>query len=151
MERRGWAPSAFRVSFFDITYKLRMINRKFKSCFSISAIFFIIIGGCGGRAAHPIMISQVGDKEKSCESLKVEMSQQQQQMSRLMPKTKKAVGNTLLGGFGVIFPFVWLAMDFNDSEQVEFNAHCQRYKHLSSIAAGKKCEFGSTQTCSEME
>ena len=44
MERRGWDPSAFRVSFIDTTYKLRMINRKFKSCFSISAIFFIIIG-----------------------------------------------------------------------------------------------------------
>ena len=69
-------------------------------------IIVLVVGGCGRRAANSVVISQVVDHEKPCESLKVEMNQQQQEISRLTRKGKKAVGNTLLGGFGLISPIV---------------------------------------------
>jgi len=93
----------------------------------------------GGRAANPVMITQFGDQKKGCEALQLEMSQLQESIHKLVPKTEKTGKNVALGvtGFFLIVPLFF--MDLSQAEQVEVDAYRQRYNHLAVIATDKGC------------
>lgn len=99
----------------------------------------LLLAGCGGRAANPVMINQYGDQTKSCAALELEMNQMQENIQRLMPKTDKTGKNVALGvtGFFLIVPLFF--MDLSQAEQIEVDAFRQRYNTLAVIATDKGC------------
>jgi hypothetical protein len=104
-------------------------------------VFQIFAWGCAGRTANPVMSSQYGDPNKSCNALQIELSQTEQEMRRLLPDTDKTGKNVLLGIAGAFILIPWFFMDFKDAEQVEVNALRQRYNTLSILASEKNCGF----------
>lgn len=118
-----------------------MMKKSLQSWVSLFVCFTFVLAGCGGRAANPVMVSQYGDQRKSCEALQVEMSQNQQEISRMLPETEKTGTNTFLGVAGLFLIVPWFFMDFSESEQIEVNAYRQRYNHLGLVAMDKKCGY----------
>lgn len=106
---------------------------------SIALACALILAGCGGRAANPIMINQFGDANKSCPALELEMSQIQESIQKLVPKTEKAGKNTALGVTGFFFIVPLFFMDLSQAEQIEIDAFRQRYNSLAVIATDKGC------------
>jgi hypothetical protein len=102
---------------------------------------FVFLQGCAGRAANPVMVDQVGDNQKSCETLQTELASIQAQIQKLVPESDKTSKNVGLGvaGFFLIVP--WFFMDLSDAEKAEINAYNMRYNKLTMIATQKKCEF----------
>jgi len=103
--------------------------------------FQIFAYGCGGRAANPVMSSQYGDQNKSCNALRIELSQTEQELRRLMPDTDKTGKNTALGVAGLFLIVPWFFMDFKGAEEVEVNALRNRYNTLAIMASEKNCGF----------
>lgn len=108
---------------------------------AVTIITAVILNGCAGRAANPVLVDQVGDNQKSCETLQTEMASIQSQIQKLIPESDKTSKNVGLGvaGFFLIVP--WFFMDLTDAEKAEINAYNMRYNKLTSIATQKKCEF----------
>jgi hypothetical protein len=103
--------------------------------------FQIFAYGCGGRAANPVMSSQYGDQNKSCNALRIELGQTEQELRRLMPETDKTGKNTALGVAGLFLIVPWFFMDFKGAEEVEVNALRNRYNTLAIMASEKNCGF----------
>lgn len=120
------------------------MNKRLQARIALFVCFTFIVVGCGGRAANPIMVSQYGDHKKSCETLQVEMSQNQQEISRMLPETEKTGTNVALGVVGLFLIVPWFFMDFSESEQIEVNAYRQRYNHLALVAMDKDCGYDTT-------
>ena len=99
----------------------------------------LVLGGCGGRAANPVLIQQYADDRKSCETLELELSQIEGEIQRLMPKTDKTGKNVVLGVTGVFLIVPLFFMDLTQAEQIEVEAYRQRYNHLVIIATEKQC------------
>ena len=118
-----------------------MINRSLKSYVALFISIIFVIAGCAGRAANPVMVSQFGDNKKSCEALQVEMSQNHQEISRMLPDTEKTGTNVFLGVAGLFLLVPWFFMDFTESERIEVNAYRQRYNHLALVAMQKDCGY----------
>jgi len=96
-----------------------MKKKILNSWIAMLVCFAFVVVGCGGRAANPIMISQYGDHKKSCEALQVEMSQNQQEISRMIPDTEKTGDNVALGILGLFLIVPWFFMDFTESERID--------------------------------
>lgn len=111
--------------------------KNFLSCLAIA----VLIVGCGGRTANPVMVSQYGDNSKSCEALEFELANVQGEIQRLLPKKDKTGKNVALGvtGFFLIVPLFF--MDFKNAEAQEYEAYRQRYNHLASLAISKDCDI----------
>ena len=105
----------------------------------------ILFAGCAGRQANPIQTYMPGDSERSCEGLKVEMSQLNADMRAMLPKTDKTASNALLGAAGVFLIVPWFFMDFKGAEKIEYDAMRNRYNHLLVIAAEKGCNTSGAQ------
>ena len=86
------------------------------------------------------MVHQMGDNRRSCAGLELELSQINQEISRLLPDTEKAGTNTALGVTGVFLIVPLFFMDFTESEKIGVNALRQRYNHLVILAEEKKCD-----------
>jgi hypothetical protein len=106
----------------------------------IVLFFFLVTAiGCGRRTANPILGLQFGDRKKSCEALELEMSQIQQEITRLLPDTEKTAKNVILGIAGLWLIVPWFFMDFTEAEEMEINAFRQRHNQLGLIALDKGC------------
>ncbi len=114
---------------------------RMKRVLSVLVLLTFVVG-CGGRAANPVMIQQYGDDKKSCNSLEMELSQIENEIQQLMPKTQKAGKNIVLGVAGAFFLVPWFFMDLSQAEQMEVNAFRQRYNHLLIISSEKECGTG---------
>ena len=110
-----------------------------------------MLSACGGRTAAPVMISQYGDQNKSCQALEFEMNNAQNEIQRLLPKTDKTGTNVALGVAGWFLLVPWFFMDFKNAEQTEYEAYRQRYNHLAAIAMSKKCSVEAAQYPSVQE
>ena len=105
----------------------------------VAAIFFLLVTGCAGRAANPVMVSQVGDEERSCAALEKELAFIEGEIQRLIPESEKTGKNVALGVVGIFLIVPWFFMDLSQAEQVEINAFRQRYNHLVILADEKGC------------
>lgn len=112
-------------------------NKRIASALMIACLS---LAACGGRTAQPVMISQFGDQEKSCEALLFEMNNAQGEIQTLLPKTDKTGKNVALGVAGWFLLVPWFFMDFKNADKVEYEAYRQRYNHLASVAISKKCK-----------
>lgn len=99
------------------------------------------VSACGGRVAQPVMVSQYGDANKSCDALEFEMKNIEGEIQRLLPKTDKTGKNVALGVAGWFLIVPWFFMDFKNAEQQEYTAYRQRYMQLATIATDKKCGY----------
>ena len=110
----------------------------------IAVILIASVGllGCAGRAANPVLVDQVGDNQKSCDVLQVEMSGIQSQIQKLVPESDKTGKNVGLGiGGFFLLGIPWFFMDLSDAEKAEINSYNMRYNKLMTIATQKKCQF----------
>jgi len=104
----------------------------------------LVLAGCAGRDPNPVFIQQYGDREKSCETLEVEISQIEQEIQRLVPQTNKTGKNVALGVTGVFLIVPLFFMDLSQAERIEVEAYRQRYNHLVIIATEKGCSKRET-------
>lgn len=109
----------------------------------ILLVLSVLLSGCAGREANPIVIYMPGDEKRSCPALHAEMAQIQAEMQRMAPKTDKGLSNALWATAGVFLIVPFFFMDFKDAERIEYNALRQRYNRLLVYAAEKECDFGS--------
>lgn len=98
-----------------------------------------LLSACAGKVANPVSAVQLGDDDKSCKAISYEISSNQDEINRLLPKTNKTGKNVVLAitGWFVIIP--WFFMDFSDAEQQEINALRTRNTNLTSLSISKKC------------
>jgi len=115
---------------------------KMKKIIASTLIASVALLGCAGRAANPILQDQIGDNQKSCDTLQVEMAGIQTQIQALIPQSDKTGKNVGLGIGGLfLLGIPWFFMDLTDAEKNEINAYNARYNRLQTIAAQKKCPF----------
>jgi len=99
----------------------------------------LVLTACGGRTPQPVMVTQFGDQEKSCEALVYDIQYTENEIQRLLPKTDKTGQNVALGVAGWFLLVPWFFMDFKNAEATEYQALRQRHQHLTSIAMSKRC------------
>lgn len=105
------------------------------------ALSSIILVGCAGRAARPVAADQVGDGQRSCAAIELEMGQIQTEIQKLTPESDKTGKNVGLGIAGAFLLIPWFFMDLSDAEKAEIAAYQQRYNKLQVLATQKKCSF----------
>jgi hypothetical protein len=113
--------------------------------FFASVLCSVLLIGCAGRPANPVMVDQIGDPKKSCASIQTEMKGIEAEIARLMPQTDKSGKNIGLGIAGAFFLVPLFFMDMTESEKIEINAYKQRYNRLNIVAVEKKCPFALTE------
>lgn len=112
--------------------------KKYTNILIMASILFVT--ACGGRTPQPVMVSQYGDAEKSCDALRYEIHNAENDIQMLLPKTDKTGKNIALGVAGWFLLVPWFFMDFKNAEATEYQALRQRHQHLISIAMTKKCK-----------
>lgn len=105
------------------------------------ALSSIVLAGCAGRSARPVAMDQVGDGQRSCAAIELEMGQIQTEIQKLTPESDKTGKNVGLGIAGAFFLIPWFFMDLSDAEKAEISAYQQRYNKLQVLATQKKCSF----------
>lgn len=113
--------------------------------FFASILCAVLLTGCAGRPANPVMVDQIGDAKKSCAAIQTEMKGIEAEISRLMPQTDKSGKNIGLGIAGAFFLVPLFFMDMTESEKIEINAYKQRHNRLNIVAVEKKCSFALTE------
>jgi hypothetical protein len=103
------------------------------------ALTLVLLGGCGGRPANPVVVYQPGDQERSCAVLERELAYIEDEIFDLMPQTEKT--NTPLAIASVFLYVPIFFMDIRKSEQIEVNALTKRYNHLLAIGESNHCDF----------
>lgn len=106
-----------------------------------SALIVTLLIGCAGRAARPVAQDQVGDGQRSCAAIELEMGQIQSEIQKLTPESDKTGKNVGLGIAGAFLLIPWFFMDLSDAEKAEIAAYQQRYNKLQVLATQKKCAF----------
>ena len=101
----------------------------------------LLVVGCAGRPANPVMVYQPGDRTRPCDALERELELIEDNIARLLPKTDKAEKNTRLGVAGIFLLVPFFFMDLSKAEQVEINALTKRYNHLLTIGEENGCGF----------
>ena len=109
-------------------------------------VILLLVAGCAGRPANPVMVDQLGDNKKSCPSIEKEMRFIEEEINKLVPQTDKTNKNELLGVTGAIFVVPLFFMDLSESEKIEVNAYRQRYNRLNILATDKECPFTKVET-----
>jgi len=99
----------------------------------------LIVVGCAGRPANPVMVYQPDDKTRSCDALERELELIEEDIAELLPKTDKADKNTQLGVVGIFLLVPFFFMDLSKSEQVEANALTKRYNYLLTVGEENSC------------
>lgn len=120
------------------------MNKKLQRTIT-SVMLGVMVVGCAGRAANPVMVHQYGDERKSCKALEREISFTEDEIRRLLPQTEKTGKNVVLGVTGFFFLVPLFFMDFSKAEQIEVNALRQRYNHLVILAEEKNCGMEKEQ------
>jgi hypothetical protein len=95
--------------------------------------------GCGGHEPNPVALHQVGDDMRSCESLRLEIAQNEVVVTKKLSRDEgKLWTNTFW------FLFFTPAMDLKEAEKTEAEALQHRNACLNILMAEKGC--GATAT-----
>ncbi|MGB5540556.1 MAG: hypothetical protein WBO37_10735 [Gammaproteobacteria bacterium] len=109
------------------------------SIVSTLVLTVLLLGGCAGRPAHPVMVYQPQDEGRSCDAIERELELIENDILDLVPQTDKAHKNTRLGVAGIFLLIPFFFMDLSKAEQVEVNALIKRYNHLLEIGEKNHC------------
>lgn len=115
------------------------IMKKFNSL--LITVALITLTACGGRNPNPVPRYQMGDEKRSCEGLKIEIAQNEQEIIKLLPREDATGKNVALGAAGVLFIVPFFFMDFKDAEELEVKALRDRNRWLTEVASGKDCSL----------
>jgi hypothetical protein len=98
----------------------------------IFSIFFY--AGCAGHEPNPVALHQVGDDTRTCESLRLEIAQNEAVITKKLKKDEsKFWTNTAW------FLFFTPAMDLKESEKTEAETLQHRNECLKILMAEKGC------------
>jgi len=107
----------------------------------IIAATILALCGCAGKTPNPIPQYQPGDDGRSCESIKLEIADNEAAVLKLIPQENKTGKNVVLGATGAIFLVPLFFMDFSDAERIEIEAYKRRNNYLRILADQKHCGF----------
>ena len=105
----------------------------------------ILVSACGGKAPNPVAQYQPGDENRSCEGLKVEISNNEAEIARLIPYEDATGKNVALGVAGAFLIVPWFFMDFKEGEAMELQALRRRNQWLREVASNKDCDIPRSQ------
>ena len=112
-----------------------------KKVICLSLIASVFLAGCAGRKANPVAIYLPGDENRSCDGLRMEITQLQADMQGMLPKTSKEFTNALWATAGAFYIVPYFFMDLKDAEKTEFDAMRRRHNRLLILAGKKKCDM----------
>jgi len=121
-----------------------------KKVICLSLMVSILFAGCAGREANPVAMYTPGDENRSCKGLFTEMSQIQQEMDVLRPKTNKFATNAAWATAGVFLIVPFFFMDLKEAEKIEYDAYARRYNRLLILATEKNCDMFNLPTEPEL-
>lgn len=104
----------------------------------------ILMAGCAGRDAQPVLVYQPGDENRSCEELSRRGGTIQEHIVTKKKEVKhKQTMNVvwIIGGVLILVPFFF--MDLKGAEEAELEALKQRYARLRTIAVDKGCSWAT--------
>ncbi len=102
-------------------------------------VALIALSACGGRNPNPVARYQIGDENRACEGLKVEIAHNEQEIIKLLPYEDATGKNVALGVTGAFLIVPLFFMDFKDAEELEIKALRDRNLWLRELANQKKC------------
>lgn len=108
-----------------------------KVIMALSLVLFL--SGCAGKTPNPVSQYQIGDEGRSCESLRVEIADNEAAIMKLVPQENKTGKNVALGVTGAVFLVPLFFMDFSDAERIEVEAYQRRNNYLRVLADKKHC------------
>jgi hypothetical protein len=94
----------------------------------------IFIVGCGGHEPNPVALHQIGDDNRTCESLRLEIAQNEAIITKKLKKDESKFW-TNTAWFLILTP----AMDLKEAEKTEAEALQQRNDCLKILMAEKGC------------
>jgi|TARA_B110000914_G_C15198020_1_gene324855 hypothetical protein len=105
-------------------------------------IVLVLLSSCApGRTTNNIKVTNISDKNLSCEELLIEIDFITLKVIELTEEeSSKDKKNTGLQIAGAIFLVPLLFMDLTESERIEINAYRARYFHLTKLAENKLCK-----------
>lgn len=107
----------------------------------------LLLGGCGGREAHPVASTNPSDSAFDCAGISREFEANERQILVTLKERSQAQGkNLVLGATGalIFFPALFF-MDPKSPEKVEIDALRNRNKVLEEISRVKKCPAPKSQ------
>ena len=104
-------------------------------------IFLLVsLAACGGRVPAETIVHQVGDEEKTCDELKIELDYLEVKAEELVAKTDKTTRNLGLVALATEEPLSLVFMDLSLADKRELSALKKRYNHLVRLALAKECK-----------
>ena len=104
-------------------------------------VLIFALASCGGRTANPVASYQPGDEKRSCDGLRMEIADNEQDISKLIPFEDATGKNVALGVAGAFLIVPWFFMDFKDAEKIEIKALRRRNQWLREVASNKDCSI----------
>jgi len=100
-----------------------------------------LLGGCAGRPAAPVPVSEATDPYASCQDLLHEVMYNQQREAALVRESQhvKAGNADVVGGDSFFFPPVLAAYDKGKAQSTELKALEARNANLTKLAVDKGC------------
>jgi hypothetical protein len=101
-------------------------------------VVFLLLAGCGGRAAHPVAVNNAYDDRLTCDHLHAERGVNDSKLADLTKERKDANGNNV--GTALLEGPLWL--DLSGAERTEADALVKRNAVLDGLIA-KRCGAGA--------
>jgi len=129
---------------YDVAVAI-LLRRKISTIFSggrkmrklsitVITLAIVLMSGCGGHEPNPVALHQVGDDTRTCESLRLEIAQNEVFITKKLKKDEsKFWTNTAW------FLFFTPAMDLKDAEKTEAETLQHRNECLKILMAEKGC------------
>jgi hypothetical protein len=110
-----------------------------RTLFSI-CFFSLYLTACGGRVPVETIVHQVGDEEKTCGDLKIELDYIEEKVDTLLATADKTTRNLGLAALATEEPLSLLFTDLSLADKRELSALKKRYNHLVRLAHSKECK-----------
>jgi hypothetical protein len=101
----------------------------------ITFISIVLMPGCAGREPNPIATHQIGDDNRTCELLKLEVSQNEALITKKLKEDEDKFW-TNFAWFLTLTP----AMDLKEAEKTEAEALRARNDYLKILMSEKGCK-----------
>lgn len=101
----------------------------------------VLLSACAGRTPNPVPQHQPGDESLTCNALKLELMDNQTNITNLIPQQNKIGKNIALSVAGAFIIVPWLFLDFSDAERIEIQSYQLRNNWLRTLYTNKKCGY----------
>jgi hypothetical protein len=106
-----------------------------KLSITVITLAIVLMSGCGGHEPNPIATHQIGDDNRTCKSLELEVSQNEALITKKLKKDESKFW-TNTAWFLVLTP----AMDLKEAEKTEAEALQARNNYLKILMSEKGCK-----------